>query len=320
MRGECRQATVQTPQCERGKSPGRSPPDPPYRKTQKTRRVKRRKEEERGSSHGRLSSPYHTLQKIIYSSARLCRLRLHSLSEYSSKQENEKKGKAKDSSEQESNARLEKVRGKAVGHRFLILTTGEATGSGDSQAREEQSPSEFAMRGECRQAAVQTPQRERGKWPGRSPPDPPYRQTQKTKRVKRRKKEQRGSSHSRLSPPYNTLQKIIYNSTRSCRLRLHSLSEYSSKQENEKKRKAKDRSEFGSEQESNSRLEKARGKAVEHRFLILTAGEVDRLGRLSGKGRAVSFGVCKQIDRQGERGDSQPHLLGAGQGQVQEGA
>jgi hypothetical protein len=37
-----------------------------------------------------------------------------------------------------------------------------------------------------------------------------------------------------------------------------------------------------------------RGKAVGHRFLILTAGEVDRLGRPPGKGRAISFGVCKK--------------------------
>jgi hypothetical protein len=73
----------------------------------------------------------------------LCRLRLHSLSEYSSKQENEKKRKAKDRSEQESNLRLEKVRGKAVEHRFLILTAGEVDRLG-RQAREEQSPSEFA--------------------------------------------------------------------------------------------------------------------------------------------------------------------------------
>jgi hypothetical protein len=58
----------------------------------------------------------------------------------------EQKRKAKDRSEQESNSRLEKVRGKAMEHLFLILTTGEATGSGDSQAREEQSPSEFATR------------------------------------------------------------------------------------------------------------------------------------------------------------------------------
>jgi hypothetical protein len=78
------------------------------------------------------------------------------------------------------------------------------------------------MRGECRQAAVQTPQRERGKSPGRSPPDPPYRKTQKTRRAEKRKEEKGGSSHSRPSPPCHTLQKIIYNSARSCRLRLHS--------------------------------------------------------------------------------------------------
>jgi hypothetical protein len=62
MRGECLQAAVQTPQCERGKSPGRSPPDPPDRETQKTSRAKRRKEEKRGSSHSRPSLPYNTLQ------------------------------------------------------------------------------------------------------------------------------------------------------------------------------------------------------------------------------------------------------------------
>jgi hypothetical protein len=106
--------------------------------------VKRRKEEQRGSSHSRLFPPYNTLHKVTYNSARLCCLWLHSLSEHTSKQENEQKRKAKDRCEEESNSRLEKVRGKAVEHRFLILTTGEATGSGDSQAREEQSPLEFA--------------------------------------------------------------------------------------------------------------------------------------------------------------------------------
>jgi hypothetical protein len=55
-----------------------------------------------------------------------------------------RKEKEKDRREEESNSRLEKVRGRAVEHRFLILTAGELTGSGDSQAREEQSPSEFA--------------------------------------------------------------------------------------------------------------------------------------------------------------------------------
>jgi hypothetical protein len=83
------------------------------------------------------SLPHTTPFKSSTTTARSCRLRLHSLSEYSSKQENEKKKKAKDRSEQESNTRLVKMREKAVGHRFLILTTGEATGSGDSHARDE---------------------------------------------------------------------------------------------------------------------------------------------------------------------------------------
>jgi hypothetical protein len=120
------------------------PPGPPLQEDIEDKKSeKKERGRERKQSQQTLFPILHTAKDHLRG-GRLCRLRLHSLSEYSSKQENEKKRKAKDRSEQELNSQLEKVRGKAVEHRFLILTTGEATGSGDSQAREEQSPSEFA--------------------------------------------------------------------------------------------------------------------------------------------------------------------------------
>jgi hypothetical protein len=108
------------------------------------------------------------------------------------------------------------------------------------------------------------------------------------RKVKRRKEEERGSSHNRLSPPYNTLQKIIYNIDRSCRLWLHSLSEYSSKQENEKKRKRKRQTRGGVELATGESEGESSGAPVPD----IDSWGTDRLGRLSGKGRAISFGVC----------------------------